>query len=160
MGRPKGTSKVAELYTQLVDQLTEDGYKGTQRAMRIVRELRTALEDKGFGFETKAPTNKTAAPAKAIEPKVKRGPGRPRKDTTVAVAAPTATTPVKRGPGRPRKVVAVATVTSDSTDTTPKRRVGRPRKSPVAVTADVSSTEGSIDDLIDSLDVENPTAEA
>lgn len=159
MGRPKGTSKVAELYTQLVDQLTEDGYKGTQRAMRIVRELRTALEGKGFGFETKTPAgNKTSVTTP--EPKTKRGPGRPRKDTTVAAAA-TPVTPVKRGPGRPRKVVAVATATGDSADTTPKRRVGRPRKSPVAVTADVtSSTEGSIDDLIDSLDVENPTAEA
>lgn len=61
-------SKVVTATNQLEEQLRTDGYKGTHRALRILKNLRQALETKGYSFDevveatveatTAAPTRK------------------------------------------------------------------------------------------------------
>ena len=43
-------SNVVTTISQLEDQLRADGYKGTQRAMRLLRSLRSSLEGSGYSF--------------------------------------------------------------------------------------------------------------
>jgi hypothetical protein len=51
-------SKVVTATNQLEEQLRTDGYKGTHRALRILKNLRQALETNGYSFseETEAVT--------------------------------------------------------------------------------------------------------
>lgn len=44
-------SKVVTATNQLEEQLRADGYKGTHRALRILKNLRVALETSGYSFE-------------------------------------------------------------------------------------------------------------
>jgi hypothetical protein len=83
---------VSTTLTALEEQLRTDGFKGTQRAMRLLKSLRDALTGDGysFGTETKREVTATTTTGK------KRG--RPRK---VVAAITTTTTGKKRG--RPRK---------------------------------------------------------
>jgi hypothetical protein len=85
---------VSTTLTALEEQLRTDGFKGTQRAMRLLKSLRDALTGDGysFGAESKRETTTTTATTTGK----KRG--RPRK---VVAAITTTTTGKKRG--RPRK---------------------------------------------------------
>lgn len=45
-------STIVQSMAKLEEQLREEGYKGTHKAMRILKSLRLALEDAGYDFET------------------------------------------------------------------------------------------------------------
>lgn len=51
-------SKVVTSVLLLEEQLRADGYKGTMRALRILKQLRLALAKAGYAF----PTGKSARP--------------------------------------------------------------------------------------------------
>lgn len=51
-------SKVVTATNQLEEQLRADGYKGTHRALRILKNLRVALETSGYSFEDGEKTTK------------------------------------------------------------------------------------------------------
>lgn len=44
-------SDVVSAVVQLETHLREEGYKGTQRAMRLLKALRIALEAGGYSFD-------------------------------------------------------------------------------------------------------------
>jgi hypothetical protein len=44
-------SEVVESLSKLEEQLREDGYKGTHRAMRLLKTLRSSLEGSGYFFQ-------------------------------------------------------------------------------------------------------------
>lgn len=51
-------SKVVTTTNQLEEYLRADGYKGTHRALRILKNLRVALETSGYSFEADEKTTK------------------------------------------------------------------------------------------------------
>ncbi len=53
-------SKVVTSLAELEAQLRKDGYKGTHRAMRLIKTLRSSLEASGYSFAVTA-----ASPVKA-----------------------------------------------------------------------------------------------
>lgn len=45
-------SEVVAATNQLEEQLRAEGFKGTQRVMRILKSLRQALESAGYSFDS------------------------------------------------------------------------------------------------------------
>lgn len=44
-------SKVVKAVNRLEEQLRAEGYKGTQRALRLLKKLRNALKANGYSFD-------------------------------------------------------------------------------------------------------------
>lgn len=57
-------SKVVTATKQLEEQLRADGYKGTHRALRILKNLRLALEASGYSFAEEGEEEAAPAPRK------------------------------------------------------------------------------------------------